>query len=178
MFQKLDTHRLLVSMATTGAGNQYSTENKDNYIDAVTYQKQTLGFGSWMSPKDPCVASLAHNLWPVTPLWDAEILGRENGGKNARLSSHFLGEDMRPDPTPPLPLFFALSHEASSCLCYISLPRCSVSSQAPTQRGHPATDQSLQNCEPNWPLLFFSWFISGICHSHRNLTKPVDTSSI
>lgn len=43
--------QVLVSVVAAGAGSQYSTENQDNYINVVAYQKQTPEFGAWMSPK-------------------------------------------------------------------------------------------------------------------------------
>lgn len=38
--------QVLVFVMAAGARSQYSTENQDNYINVVTYQKQTLEFGA------------------------------------------------------------------------------------------------------------------------------------
>lgn len=49
--QEYRQSQVLVSLVAAGAGSQYSTENQDNYLSVLTYQKQTLEFGAWMSPK-------------------------------------------------------------------------------------------------------------------------------
>jgi hypothetical protein len=43
----------------------------------------------------------------------------------------------------------------------------------PKQEGRLTMEWNLQNCEPHAPFLFTSWFISGICHSDRQLAHTV-----
>lgn len=95
---------VLVSAAAAGARSQYSTENQDNYINVVTYRKQTLEFGAWMSPKAQLLQ--AQPLTHDRQHWEYRALGSREQGKKVRLLNHCLAEDLRPGLIPPLPPFF------------------------------------------------------------------------